>query len=248
MPKKQHFDILLLIARPAAGKSEIISYLKEMDPVERLERFHVSEFEEIDDFPMLWTWFEEDRLLTQMGYPRMYTDDKGIFLGHHLWDLLIEMICLEYAKKILYTPEYHQDFTTIIEFSRGKEHGGYARAFHQLSQEVIRKLAILYVNVSWEESFRKNRARYNPMRPGSILEHGLPDEKMEILYKDIDWEEISSSDPHFINIRNMQVPYTVFENEDDVTTGRGEELGIRLEDTLQRLWDLYLSTRAETKS
>ena len=110
MPKKQHFDILLLIARPAAGKSEIISYLKEMDPVERLERFHVSEFEEIDDFPMLWTWFEEDRLLTQMGYPRMYTDDKGIFLGHHLWDLLIEMICLEYAKKIRYTPEYHQDF------------------------------------------------------------------------------------------------------------------------------------------
>jgi len=245
MLNRQHFDILLLIARPAAGKSEIINYLKKIDPIDRVNRFHISEFEVIDDFPMLWTWFEEDQLLTKMGYPHMYTDENGIFVGHHLWDLLIERICLEYAKKIRNNPEYHQDYTTIIEFSRGKEHGGYARAFHQLSQEVIQKLAILYLNVSWDESIRKNRARYNPMRPDSILEHGLPDEKMEILYKDVDWEEISGSDPHFINIRNMKVPYIVFENEDDVTSERGEELGKRLEFSLQGLWDLYNSLRAD---
>ena len=81
------------------------------------------------------------------------------------------------------------------------------------------------------------------MRPGSILEHGLPDEKIEILYKDIDWEEISGSDPRYINIMDTQVPYIVFENEDDVTTERGEELGKRLENSLQRLWELYRSIR-----
>ncbi|MCJ7659745.1 MAG: hypothetical protein MUO67_11395 [Anaerolineales bacterium] len=244
MPNRQHFDILMLIARPAAGKSEIINYLKKVSPVDRIKRFHISEFEEIDDFPMLWTWFEEDQLLTKMGYPRMYTDENGIFVGHHLWDLLIERICLEYAKEIRNNPEYHKYYTTIIEFSRGKEHGGYARAFHQLSQEVIQKLAILYVNVSLNESIRKNRARYNPMRPDSILEHGLPDEKMETLYKDNDWEEISGSDPHYIKIRELKVPYIVFENEDDVTSERGEELGKRLEFSLQGLWDLYNSIRA----
>ena len=243
MPNRQNFDILLLIGRPAAGKSEILDYLKKVGSIDRLKRFHIAEFEEIDDFPMVWTWFEEDHLLTKMGYPRMYTDENGIFVGHHLWDLLIERICLEYAKKIQDNPEYHQYYTTIIEFSRGKEHGGYARAFHHLSQEVLQKLAILYINVSWEESFRKNQARFNPMRPGSILEHGLPDEKMEILYKDIDWEDISGSDPRYINIRDTQVPYILFENENDVTTGRGEELGKRLENTLQRLWELYRSNR-----
>ena len=49
------FDILLLIARPAAGKSEIIDHLKNMPIEDRVQLFHIGEFEEIDDFPMLWT-------------------------------------------------------------------------------------------------------------------------------------------------------------------------------------------------
>ena len=60
-------DVLLLIARPAAGKSEIINYLKKVDAQSRLQRFHLREFEEIDDFPMLWTWFEEDALFGKNG-------------------------------------------------------------------------------------------------------------------------------------------------------------------------------------
>jgi len=51
------FDILLLIARPAAGKSEIIDHLKHTSIHPRVKNYHISEFEEIDDFPMLWTWF-----------------------------------------------------------------------------------------------------------------------------------------------------------------------------------------------
>jgi len=129
--------------------------------------------------------------------------------------------------------------TTIIEFSRGREHGGFARAFKQLSQTVIQRAAILYLNVSYEESLRKNRKRFNPNRPDSILEHGLPDEKLERLYKESDWAEISAAGPEFIPIQGQQVPYVVFENEDDVTTARDEALGKRLEETLGRLWRLY---------
>ena len=54
MGEKNTFDILLLIARPAAGKSEVIDYLKQVPLEERLRRFHVGKFEEIDDFPILW--------------------------------------------------------------------------------------------------------------------------------------------------------------------------------------------------
>jgi hypothetical protein len=241
--EKDTFDILLLIARPAAGKSEIIDYLKRADVAARRRRFHIGEFEEIDDFPMLWTWFEEDHILSELGQPRLHTTEDGYFKDHYLWDVLIQRICLEYSKRLRDEPAYHHQFTTIIEFARGSEHGGFARAFDHLSQEVVQRAAILYINVSYEESLRKNRARFNPDKPGSILEHGLPDLKLERLYKDSDWARVSAADPEFITIQGQRVPYAVFENEDDVTTGRGEALGDRLVETLGRLWQLYEGSR-----
>lgn len=127
----------------------------------------------------------------------------------------------------------------IIEFARGSQHGGFKRAFDHLDLDIVKQMAILYVNVSWQESLRKNRARYNPERPDSILEHGLSDEKMVTLYRENDWAEISAQDAAFLNIQGIQVPYAVFENEDDVTTKRGAALGQRLEETLNVLWQRY---------
>jgi hypothetical protein len=238
MSANDAIDVLLLIARPAAGKSEIIDYLKKLDGTTRLEQFHLHPFEEIDDFPMLWTWFEEDDILTRLGCPRLHSDDQGYFLGNHLWNVLIERICIEYHKK-LRKPDYHHSCSTIIEFSRGKEHGGYHLAFEHLSRELIERMGVLYVQVSWEESLRKNRRRFNPDRPDSILEHGLEDQKLERLYKEIDWDEVSAADPYYLNIQGIKVPYVVFENEDDITTPRGEALGARLKDRMQTLWKLY---------
>ena len=233
------FNIVLLIARPAAGKSEIIDYLKQLPTKERIQRFHIGDFDELDDFPMLWTWFEEDTILEQLGKPRLHSDPKGYFNYQYLWDVLIRRICLEYSKLRRDSPDYHQDKTTIIEFARGSQHGGFQQAFNHLSEEVIEQMAVLYINVSWEESLRKNRARFNPDRPDSILEHGLSNDKMEILYRDSDWAEISAQDPSFLTIQGKQVPYAVFENEDDVTTERGTALGHRLEETLSVLWQRY---------
>ena len=84
------FAILFLIARPAAGKSEIIDYLKRTDEPTRRARFHVGPFVELDDFPLLWAWFEEDRLLARMGHPRLHTDADEYFRRRYLWDVLNE--------------------------------------------------------------------------------------------------------------------------------------------------------------
>jgi hypothetical protein len=229
------FKTLLLIARPAAGKSEIINYLKNTSKDKRVARFHIGEFTEIDDFPMLWTWFEEDALLEQMGYPRLHTTPDGYFLSQHLWDLLIERIGLEYQKLM-------RDFkgdTVIIEFSRGSEHGGYRNAFNHLSELILKSLAILYVDVPWEESLRKNRARFNPDRPDSILEHGLSDEKLEKMYRDTDWHALIASKSDLITIKGVEVPFVIFDNADDVTTAQSAALGRRLESTLAKLWSTY---------
>jgi len=238
MPKHA-FNILLLIARPAAGKSEVIDFLKHTPTAERIHRFHIADFEELDDFPMLWTWFEEDTILEEMGKPRLHTDSDGYFKYGYLWDLLIRRISLDYSKVLRDQPNFHQSKTMLIEFARGTQHGGFKRAFEHLSKEIVEKMAVMYINVSWEESMRKNQARYNPQRPDSILEHGLPNDKMEILYQGSDWAEISAQDPEFLSIQGIQVPYVVFENEDDVTTERGVALGQRLEETLVLLWQRY---------
>jgi len=238
---KKTFDIILLIGRPASGKSEIINYLKNCPAEKRSETFHIGELDFLDDFPMLWTWFEEDYILENiLKKPRLHTDSEGYFKEKYLWHLLIERFNIEYPKR-LRQENYHDTHTLIIEFSRGSEHGGYTEAFQHLGDEILQRAAIVYVDVPYEESLRKNRRRFNPDRPDSILEHGLPDEKLERLYKEVDWEEFSSSDPEYITVRDLKIPYAVFENADDVTTNTPDLLAERLEETLAKLWALQKS-------
>ena len=239
MTTRQHIPVLILIGRPAAGKSEIIAYLKSTSPTERLSRFGIGPFTEVDDFPMLWAWFEEDRILADMGLARLHTDADGYFSSVDLWNVLIRRLDLEYRKLLADNPQFHDDSTAVIEFSRGSEHGGYASALPHLSDEAIERASILYLDVSYEESLRKNRRRFNPDRPHSILEHGLPDDKLERLYGESDWHEIAADSQGYLSIRENQVPYVVFPNEDDVTTPGGDLLGARLEECLGALVGLH---------
>jgi hypothetical protein len=211
------FKILILNGRPASGKSETIDFLKKMPAAERRSRFHIGELDEIDDFPMLWTWFEEDAILEKiLGKPRLHTDKEGYFLHEYQWHLLIRRMNLEYEKRMR-DAHHHDRFTTLIEFSRGTEHGGYRTAYSHLSSEILREAGIIYIDVSFEESLRKNRRRFNPARPDSILEHGLPDDKLRRLYTAVDWEEVRGSDPDRITVNGVKVPYAVLHNEPELT-------------------------------
>lgn len=233
--ERRTFDILFLIARPGAGKSEIVDYLKGIERDERQRRFHIGHFEVLDDFPMLWAWFEEDAILSRMGYPRLHSDEEGYFKYPYLWNVLIERLALEYRKRLRdRSPD--EEVTTIVEFSRGSTVGGYREAFLHFPEEMLQRGAICYVRVSYEESLRKNRLRYVPALPDTVLYHSLPDEKMERLYREDDWDILSAGDPEFVTVKGTRVPYAVFENEDDVTTARGEALAQRLEEVLGRLW------------
>ncbi len=240
MNNNKLFRIILLLARPAAGKSEIIQYLQGITLEDRINRFHIGRIHVIDDFPMIWTWFEEDALLSQMGFPRIYTDKEGYFLHQYFWDLLIERMNIEYTKFKRDNINF-EEHTLIIEFSRGIEHGGYESAFAHLTKEIVDNSSILYIDVSWEESLRKNRKRFNPEKPDSILEHSLPDEKLTRMYYETDWDELSNKNREFIKIGTKMVPYSIFDNEDDVTSRKSrEELDKRLKISLDKLWVNYL--------
>jgi len=234
------FDVLILIGRPASGKSEIIDFLSHLTDPARRERFHIARLEVLDDFPILWGWFEEDDILSRIFHlPRLHSDEGGYFLHREFWHVLLQRLNLDYAKKVRDVSFYHNHATALIEFARGSEHGGYAEAFRHVSDQILERAGIMYVRVSFAEALRKNRRRFNPNRPDSILEHGLSDDKMERLYRDDDWSTLAPGDTGRLSIRGRNVPYVVFPNEDDVTTGKPDQLAGRLESVLGQLWELY---------
>jgi hypothetical protein len=239
------FPILILNARPAAGKSEIIRYLMSIPLEIRKERFRVGHIQVFDDFPILWNWFEEDDLLEkEFHLPRLHSTPDHYFLKEEYWDLLIRRLSLDYER---FCRDAVEDHTAIIEFSRGSEHGGYQAAYAHLSDKILERAVSLYVKVSFEESLRKNQVRYNPERPFSIMEHSLDDEKMRSIYLEDDWVQFSYKDLNFLDVRDYKVPYAVLDNEDDITTRGGPELGNRLETILQDLWEVWTQEREPTQ-
>jgi len=231
---KAHFPILIITGRPAAGKSELIDYLKKLDAPERLQRFHIAEFEELDDFMYVWETFEIDDILTRYGKPRLWTDERYYFNDHFIWNLYIERINLAYRKKLARTPAYHDGITTLVEFARGGEHGIY-EALNYLHEEILRRASLIYIKVSYEESVRKNRRRARKGEEDSILYHSLPDEKMEFYYKTNDWEKLAAKDPACIEVKGFRIPYAVFENEPEKTLDP-VKIGNELEKATKKLW------------
>lgn len=233
------FKKIILLGRPASGKSETMAYLKNTPFEERIKRFHVGKIHEIDDFPILWEWFEQDAILSKkLGKPRMMSTPDNDFIHLYQWNLLIEKLSFNYDKLLRDNPDVHDDTTVLIEFSRGSHHGGYAEAFKHLSPEILKDAVLVYINVPYEESLRKNRKRFNPNKPDSILEHGLPDAKLEELYKEVDWEDVSKGFTTHIDINGTSVPFMVFENMPSKTDDR-ELLGPELDRIFTALWKEY---------
>jgi len=240
----EHFDIIILIGRPAAGKSEVIDFLRHASSSERSRRFHIASFEELDDFIYVWETFEVDDILSRHGKPRIWSDEKYWFKDDFIWNLYIERINLAYRKRIAANPEYHDSTTSIIEFSRGGENG-FGEAFSYLDGDILRRACIIYINVAYEESVRKNRRRARPGLEDSILYHSLPEEKMEYYYKTNDWEKLSAKDPSCIDIKGFKVPYAVFDNMPEKTDDP-LKLGVELERATTRLWSTMGKRRLES--
>jgi hypothetical protein len=210
-------DTLVLIGRPAAGKSEIIDFLGSTSDPEREKLLGMGPIEVIDDFPFLWEKFEEDRILVEHGRGRLWTDDDLYFTDDFFWIFMIEKINLAYRKALARDPEGFSARTKVIEFARGGTEG-YARSLGALCDEILDRASILYVKVPYEESERRNRRRARPGEEDSILHHSLPDEKMKHYYLVDDWEAVTGGeDAGQIELRGRKVGFVNFINEPELT-------------------------------
>lgn len=230
---EKHHPVIILVARPAAGKSEVIDYLKKTPLVERMERFRVAELAEFDDFLYIWEWFEEDDFLSQHGKERLHSKPDYYFKDEFAWHVCIQKINNAFAKRLA-EPDFLKRYTSLIEFARGGENG-FRDAFNFLSDDILKLAKIIYIKVTYEESVRKNRKRARKGEEHSVLYHSLPDDKMEFYYKINDWDKLSGGkDSGVIEIKGHRVPFAVFDNMPEKTDDPAK-LGPALDEVFARL-------------
>jgi hypothetical protein len=237
------FDHLLLLGRPAAGKSEFIDFMKKTPNEERAEQFHIGRFEELDDFVWLWERFCDDDLWEEAGYDRIFSN---VYDGNNygikqemgkMFDMMLAKFNHEAASRYISKPEFYQEGTVIVEFARGGK-DGYARALPKLSKDILERAAILYVQVSFEESWRRNVSRYEEKMRHSILAHMVPRETMEAFYKLDDWTTYTDGRPEgTLDVNGIEVPFVTMNNEPELTE-RGP-LADRYGPALSKLWKMY---------
>jgi len=181
------FQNLLVLGRPACGKSEFIDFLKHSPEELRCKCLHIGRFEEVDDFPWLWEKFMEDALWEKAGYERLYTKEympgnPGMApKGAKLFDWCMHKFNEVISRQYLGREEFYRDSTLLIEFSRGGIEG-FKKALGILDRAILAQAAIFYIQVSREESWRRNVARYQEKLRHSILAHMVPRETYDFFY------------------------------------------------------------------
>ncbi len=304
------FDIVLLFALPASGKSEIRHFLANVEPERLQKEFHFGETLQLDDFPYVHFMRRIDQECDKLGQKRIYfpSDDAPMYNAcdyamlfmllnedYHdlinrvkikpdsaaLWmfdrmdnaSLKVEMLprmgllasdirnklalaLEEEALDLLKTKlnEYPENFnnkTIILEAARGGKHGssfplqdpeGYQFSLRYLCPEILEKACILYIDVTPEESRRKNEHRTDPNDPGSILNHGVSIEVMMNDYGTCDMKyliensEVKDTVTVKAHGKTYHLPIGVFDNNDDKTTHFRQDASLWRKDKIEKFF------------
>ena len=190
--------------------------MKALPAEERARVFGIGRFEEVDDFPWLWEACLEDDAREGRGEARLvsertpegYTISRPNFRGS-LVDRFNRTIAAEY----LANPAFCEEGTLLIEFARGLG-DGFRESLERFIPEILERAAILYINVSFEESYRRNSARYKAGQKESTLFHKVPDKDMFEFFRDNDWDEITGGAPEgWLELAGVRVPFVSMVNE-----------------------------------
>jgi len=236
------FEHLFVLGRPAGGKSEFIDFMKRLPDDERASAFGIGRFEEVDDFPWLWEACVEDDAREARSEPRLvsertpegYNITRPGFRGS-----LVARFNDVIASRYLANRAFYGNGTLLVEFARGRD-DGFRASLGRFLPEVLRRAAVLYIDVSFEESYRRNSARYRRGQEESILFHKVPDGDMFGYFRSNDWEEMTGgARAGWLEVGPIRVPFVSMNNEPEST--EPAILGRRYAAALSTLLDLYRS-------
>ncbi|HEY3382479.1 MAG TPA: hypothetical protein VGK32_11965 [Vicinamibacterales bacterium] len=237
------FEHLFVLGRPAGGKSEFIDFMKKLSPDARAAGFGIGRFEEVDDFPWLWAACVEDDARETRGEPRLVSErtPEGYNITRPKFRRsLVEHFNEAIASRYLSKPAFYADGgTLLIEFARGRD-DGFRDSLERFRPEILARAAILYIKVSFEESFRRNSSRYKEGQEESILFHKVPDRDMLGFFRENDWDEMTEGAPDgWLSLAGVRVPFVSMNNEPESTDPA--VLAARYGDALGRLMALRQS-------
>jgi hypothetical protein len=234
------FEHLFVLGRPAGGKSEFIDFMKKLPDAERASRFGIGRFEEVDDFPWLWEACLEDDARETRSEPRLYserTSEGYNIIKPQFRSSLVARFNQVISSRYLADPDFYDNGTLLIEFARGRE-DGFRDSLELFHPEILKRGAILYIQVSFEESYRRNSARYRRGQEESILFHKVPDRDMLGFFRHNDWEQISGGAPYgYMEIAGVSIPFVSMNNEPESIDPA--VLGERYAQALGRLRELF---------
>lgn len=90
------FDVVLLVALPASGKSEVRNFMANMDGKRLEEDFHIGANLQLDDFPYVHMMRRIDEELEAMGKPRIYYSGEEPFYDARDWGTLVQLLNEDY--------------------------------------------------------------------------------------------------------------------------------------------------------
>jgi len=210
------FAHLFVLGRPAGGKSEFIDFMKRLPDAGRAAEFGIGRFEEIDDFPWLWQACVDDDAREARGGARLVsarTPEGYNITAPRFRGSLVDRFNAAIRERYLSRPSFYGEGTLLIEFARGRG-DGFGDSLARFDPEILARGAILYIKVSFEESFRRNSARYKPGQEESILFHKVPDQDMLGFFRENDWDDLTGGAPDgYLPVAGIRVPFATMSNE-----------------------------------
>ncbi len=234
------FANLFVLGRPAGGKSEFLDFMKRCPADDRAATFGIGRFEEIDDFPWLWDACLDDDGRAGRGERRLVSEKTAEgynITGPTFRGSLVDRFNAAIAARRLANPGFYDEGTLLIEFARGRD-DGFRESLERFDPAILARAAILYIDVSFEESFRRNNARYKRGQEESILFHKVPDRDMLGFFRENDWAAITGGAPDGrLALAGVTVPFVSMPNEPESTDQA--VLRSRYGRALGRLLELY---------
>jgi hypothetical protein len=239
--EKRSFNNIILTGRGGSGKSEFIDFLKKIDKEERMAKYHIGDFDEMDDFPWLYSMFKDEDIWERLGRERTLSkkvEQIYITKDYDIYDLMTLKFNLEVGKKLSANPGFFDKHTLFIEFARGRP-DGYKRTFELFSEELLKGSCIFFLDNTFEESMRRNTVRSKASdSKQTILHHKVPVEVMEYYYKENDWKELTGGRPFGrLEMKGLNVPFVTVWNIPE--SHDFKVLEERYSPPLMKLWELY---------
>ena len=94
------FDVVLLVALPASGKSEVRNFMANIEPERLQKEFHIGENLQLDDFPYVHMMRRIDNELQAMGEERLFYPGEEPFIDGRDWGTLCHLLNEDYLDLI----------------------------------------------------------------------------------------------------------------------------------------------------